>query len=169
MKIINGSLAGLVLAGILALLPAAAIARGGGGGHGGSGHFGGGHFVGGGHFGGPAAHGSAFHHAGHSRPHFGHGGLFWAGDPFAYDDPYYGYSSGREGGYPVGRVPAESFAPQAILAVQRELTYLGYYHGRTDGLAGPQTEKAVRSFQSVDKLPVTGHTDGRTLKALRIG
>jgi hypothetical protein len=33
----------------------------------------------------------------------------------------------------------------------------------------PQTERAIRWFQSVDKLPVTGQIDDPTLKALRIG
>jgi len=49
MKLINGSLAGLVLAGILAIVPAAAFAHGGGGGGGGGhGGGGGGHGFGGG-------------------------------------------------------------------------------------------------------------------------
>src|ERR1700730_18961491 len=42
MRLIKGSLAGLVLAGILAIVPAAAFAHGGGGGGGGAGHGGGG-------------------------------------------------------------------------------------------------------------------------------
>jgi hypothetical protein len=57
MRLIKGSLAGLVLAAILALAPTAASAQGGGGGGfgggrggghfgGGGGHFGGGHFIG---------------------------------------------------------------------------------------------------------------------------
>jgi peptidoglycan hydrolase-like protein with peptidoglycan-binding domain len=68
-------------------------------------------------------------------------------------------------------MPAEprfSSAPQTILAVQRELTQLGYYHGQIDGLSGPQTENAVRWFQSIDKLPVIGQVDGPTVKALRV-
>jgi peptidoglycan hydrolase-like protein with peptidoglycan-binding domain len=57
---------------------------------------------------------------------------------------------------------------ETIVAVQKELTQLGYYHGQVDGLIGPQTERAIRWFQSVDKLPVTGQIDDSTLKALRI-
>jgi peptidoglycan hydrolase-like protein with peptidoglycan-binding domain len=71
----------------------------------------------------------------------------------------------------VGQAPAKpsfSLAQQTIMAVQRELTHLGYYHGPIDGVAGPQTQKAVRWFQSIDKLPVTGQIDGPTLEALRI-
>ena len=71
-----------------------------------------------------------------------------------YDYPYYSYNA--------------SDYPQTIVAVQKELTQLGYYHGQVDGLIGPQTERAIRWFQSVDKLPVTGQIDDPTLKALRI-
>ena len=56
-----------------------------------------------------------------------------------------------------------------IVAVQRALAQLGYYHGPVDGVVGPQTEKAIRWFQSVDRLPVTGEIDSATLRALRIG
>ena len=62
-------------------------------------------------------------------------------------------------------MPAES----VNLAVQRALAQLGYYHGPVDGVVGPQTEKAIRWFQSVDSLPVTGEIDSATLRALRIG
>jgi carboxyl-terminal processing protease len=55
-----------------------------------------------------------------------------------------------------------------IIAVQEELTQLGYYHGPVNGLSSPETEGAIRWFQSVDKLPVTGQIDDRTLKALGI-
>jgi len=41
-----------------------------------------------------------------------------------------------------------SEAKKIIIAVQRELALPGYYHGRVDGLAGPQTEKAIRRFES---------------------
>ena len=59
--------------------------------------------------------------------------------------------------------------PIRCLAVQRALAQLGYYHGPVDGIVGPQTEKAIRWFQSVDRLPVTGEIDSATLRALRIG
>jgi hypothetical protein len=65
MRLIKGSLVGLVLAGILALAPTAAFAHGGGGGgHGGG--FGGGH---GGGFGG----GHGFGRGGHFSTGWGHG------------------------------------------------------------------------------------------------
>jgi peptidoglycan hydrolase-like protein with peptidoglycan-binding domain len=57
---------------------------------------------------------------------------------------------------------------ETIVAVQKELAKLGYYHGPIDGLIGPQTERAISWFQSVDKLSVTGRIDDPTLKALQI-
>jgi hypothetical protein len=171
------------------------FAEGGGGGHfgGGGGHFGGGaggrFGGGGGQFGGRtyAGFSTAQHQGGHFARHgdfrdLGHfrgDGDFFFGGPFwddysyygydypyyRYNYPYYGYYDDYSGGQSLA---AEPISSQAVIAVQKELTQLGYYHGRVDGLAGPQTEGAIRWFQSVDHLPVTGQIDDRTLKALRI-
>ena len=195
MRSIKGSLVGLILAGILALAPVAAFAHGGGGGGhggggggfggggghfgGGGGHFGGGgagHFAGGDRFGGFAGHSFAGHgfvgqgfaeHGGvrfaQHGDHFRHGGDFFFGDPFfydypyGYDYPYYGYYDDNAGDY-----------SGIIIAVQKKLTQLGYYHGPVNGLIGPETQGAIRWFQSIDKLPVTGQIDDRTLKGLGI-
>jgi peptidoglycan hydrolase-like protein with peptidoglycan-binding domain len=54
------------------------------------------------------------------------------------------------------------------MSVQKELAQLGYYHGPIDGVAGSETERAVRWFQSIDHLPVTGQIDSATQQALRI-
>jgi hypothetical protein len=70
MRLIKGSLAGLVLAGILAIVPAAAFAHGGGGG-GGGGHGGGGG-GGGGHGGGGGGHGLGGRGGGHASIGGGH-------------------------------------------------------------------------------------------------
>jgi Putative peptidoglycan binding domain len=209
MRLIKGSLAGLVLAGILALAPTAAFAHGGGGGGGGGGHggggggHGGGFGGGGGHFGGGGSHfagagghfaGFAGHSfAGHSfvehqgahfadgdhfrgRDHFRHDGDFFFGDsfgygdPYSYDYPYYGYYDYDNGDYSDGQYAQADVMPsqETIVAVQKELAKLGYYHGPIDGLIGPQTERAIGWFQSVDKLSITGRIDDRTLKALQI-
>ena len=143
-------LAGLLVAAALAIAPGVALARGGGGG----GSHGGGDF----HEG--FAHhgfvsdrsfrfGRGFRHD-HDR-FFGHPFVFGSAWP-GYYDPYY---LGTYDNY--------------IVAVQRALAQLGYYHGPVDGVVGPQTEKAIRWFQSVDRLPVTGEIDSATLRALRIG
>src|SRR4029077_2456212 len=143
MRSIKGSLVGLVLAGILALAPTAAFAHGGGGHGGGGRQFGGG----GGHFAGFAGHSFAGHSfAQHQGAHFarhadqfGPGNRFFFGDPFGYDYPYYGYDypyygyyDDNAGDYSDGRSsPAEVTPPQeTIIAVQKELTQLGYYHGQ---------------------------------------
>jgi peptidoglycan hydrolase-like protein with peptidoglycan-binding domain len=55
-----------------------------------------------------------------------------------------------------------------IMSVQKELARLGYYHGPIDGVAGSETERAVRWFQVIDRLPVTGQIDSATRQALRI-
>ena len=55
------------------------------------------------------------------------------------------------------------------LAVQRALAQLGYYHGPVDGVVGQRTVKAIRWFQSIDSVPVTGEIHSATLRALRIG
>ena len=52
--------------------------------------------------------------------------------------------------------------------MQKELARLGYYHGAIDGIAGSETENAIRWLQSVDHLSVTSQIDGQTLQALGI-
>jgi hypothetical protein len=216
MRSIKGSFVGLVMAGLLALVPTAAFAHGGGGGgHGGGGggfggghgggfgggHSGGGHFAGsshltgGGHFAGFAQrsfagrtyaqyrgshfadYGNHFRSADHfrDRDHFRHHGGFFFGDsfgydPYAYDYPYYGYDDYNDGDYSGGQYSSAdvTLAQQTVVAVQKELAKLGYYHGPIDGLIGPETERAISWFQSVDKLTVTGQIDDATLKALQI-
>jgi hypothetical protein len=198
-------IAGLILAGVLAISSTAfAGGHGGGGfggGHGGGG-FGGGHFGGGGgHFGGGGAHfdgGGAHFGGGHfAASHFagghygwngghdwhgGHGyggrwygggwygGPYWWGYPFGVgNDDYYGYYDAPDA-YSDDQSTLDNTATSAgtVVAAQKELTKLGYYHGSIDGIIGPETQKAVRWFQSVDKLQVTGQLDDQTLKALQI-
>ena len=55
-----------------------------------------------------------------------------------------------------------------VVAVQRKLAQLGYYHSQIDGIDGPETQKAIRWFQSTDKIAVTGQINDQTLKALQI-
>jgi hypothetical protein len=171
---------------------------GGGGGHfgGGGGHFGGGsHFAGASHFGG-GGHFGGFHggFANHGFAHVGHGGGAWHHDgrgfhhgyggyygyyapydyaPFDYGfDNYdgYAYPYYDNGDYFDAQSAPSAIAPQdSTISVQRKLTQLGYYHGPIDGIVGSKTEQAIRWFQSVDKLPVTGQIDSATLQALRIG
>jgi peptidoglycan hydrolase-like protein with peptidoglycan-binding domain len=52
------------------------------------------------------------------------------------------------------------------LEVQTELKRLGHYSGDLDGLAGPETAKAVVAFQESKGLPATGKLDPKSLAAL---
>jgi len=162
MRSIKSSLVGLVLAGILALVPAAAFAHGGGGGHFGGG---GGHFA---RFAGHSFAGRSFaqHQGANFARHEDHfrrerhgflGDPFWYDYPYyGYDYPYYGYYDDNAGVYSDGQSSPAEVTPsqETIIAVQKGLTQLGYYHGQVDGLTGPETESAIRWFQSVNKLPL---------------
>jgi hypothetical protein len=53
--------------------------------------------------------------------------------------------------------------------VQSALGKRGYYRGPSDGVIGPASRRAVRSFQIDQGLPVTGSIDRKLLGALRIG
>ena len=152
------NIASLILAGLLAFAPAAFARGGGGGGHGGGGHFGGGGHLGAGHA--VAGHYGGFHGGYWRGGHWYAGGPWW-GDgagiyDYDYDDDYY---------------PDTQTLPtytNVVVVVQQELAKLGYYHGPIDGIVGPETEKAISWFQSVDKITVTGAINGQTLKALQI-
>jgi len=53
-----------------------------------------------------------------------------------------------------------------VLALQERLAALGHPPGPADGVFGPQTEAALRAFQSGRGLPVTGTLDEAGLQAL---
>ena len=147
--------ASLVLAGVLAIAPAA-LARGGGGG----GHAGGGGFHGGGAHVGSVGHTRVGHYAGWDGGRWNGGRPWWLGYPA--DAGIYDYD-----GY-ADTDATPNYLDSNVVTVQRALTSLGYYHGPVDGIVGPATEKAIRWFQTENKLPVTGQIDSQTLKALWI-
>jgi hypothetical protein len=60
---------------------------------------------------------------------------------------------------------ASSRNPQ-IAGLQVALRAQGLYRGPIDAISGPGTVAAVRAFQRIEKLPVTGLANGRTRKAL---
>jgi hypothetical protein len=166
MRLITNFIAGWLLTGILALAPGTSFARGGGGG--GGGRFGGG---GGGHFGGfhGGAGAGAWHHDG-GWAHHAYSGYY---SPFDYglDDysgPYYDDSDYSDL-QPESTGAAPDEPTSLIVSVQKELARLGYYHGQIDGNTGSETAQALRWFQSVNKLPVSGQIDSATTNALRIG
>lgn len=63
--------------------------------------------------------------------------------------------------------PTTSIASEEeVAAVQRRLSDLGFEPGPVDGLMGPRTRKAVRTFQQANSLVASGRLNARTLKAL---
>ena len=133
----------------------------------GAGQFGGGHYGYGGHSGNywHAGHwygGRGYGYGGAWYPYYGWYGYPYGVDDYGYSDAPYAYNDDQSGLYDTAT------NNDAVAAAQKELAKLGYYHGSIDGVVGPETEKAVRWFQSVDKLPVNGELNDQTLKALDV-
>jgi membrane-bound lytic murein transglycosylase B len=53
-----------------------------------------------------------------------------------------------------------------IKKVQEALKDKGHDPGPVDGIVGPQTQKALRSFQVANGIRATGRVDAETAKAL---
>ena len=95
-----------------------------------------------------------------------------------YGDPYYGGSYGGPdpsyGGRAYYRMSGEATYSYRTspggenTAVQLALRRQGYYRGPIDGDIGPASERAIRSFQRDNDLPVTGTVDSNLLRALRV-
>jgi len=58
---------------------------------------------------------------------------------------------------------------QDIEKVQQSLSDKGFYHGRSDGVLGPQTRAGIREYQKSERLPVTGRLDAETAGKLGVG
>ncbi|HTI86396.1 MAG TPA: peptidoglycan-binding domain-containing protein [Alphaproteobacteria bacterium] len=54
-----------------------------------------------------------------------------------------------------------------VRQAQTALQKAGYYHGKIDGLYGPQTRAAVRDYQAKENLSQTGRLDRTTMQHLR--
>lgn len=61
-------------------------------------------------------------------------------------------------------IPDETTA--LIKAVQEILAKMGYDPGPVDGLIGPGTARAIRSFEEQQKMPQKGRISGKVLQAL---
>ena len=120
-------------------------------------------------------HGHRFHHGGRFfSPGFGFYGFgypwWWDYPGYPYDpypsqyygDPYYGDTYYGNPYY--GNSDPRSSTTKAL---QAALARRGYYHGSLDGVWGPATRNAIRSFQAHQGLPVTGQVDGRLIRALQ--
>jgi hypothetical protein len=79
--------------------------------------------------------------------------------PF-YPCPYYGYYPGYYGysdyGYGYG-------SASNVVEVQRRLARAGYYHGRIDGIMGPQTRRAIRAYERDHNMRAYGVIDQQLL------
>jgi Putative peptidoglycan binding domain len=91
--------------------------------------------------------------------------------PYGYDPGVYGegdaeyYGRGTE--YGGGAYDSsEQSTDQAVAAVQARLARDGYYRGKIDGILGPETRRAILSFQSDHGLRVTGNLTRETLSTL---
>ena len=70
-------------------------------------------------------------------------------------------------GTPANQRSASNMTKQQVRQAQQKLQQLGLYHGRIDGIYGPQTIAAVDKFQSENKLPRTGELSGATEQRLQ--
>ena len=61
-----------------------------------------------------------------------------------------------------------SLRQETLLLVQQRLNERGVLKGRPDGTFGPQTEAALKEYQTAEKLPVTGVPDSATVVRLLI-
>jgi peptidoglycan hydrolase-like protein with peptidoglycan-binding domain len=59
-------------------------------------------------------------------------------------------------------------APSLVERVQTALAKLGDYPGKVDGILGPETIKALSSFQQAQGLPQTGRADVATIERLGV-
>jgi Putative peptidoglycan binding domain len=107
--------------------------------------------------------GTRYYYGGGSYPNYG----YYSGYP--YSNWGYGRSTGYYpysyyGGYPYSGynnyysyyTPTYGYNASMVVAVQRRLGQLGYYHGVVDGVIGPQTSGAIAAFESRNGLAVDG-------------
>ena len=111
------------------------------------------------------------HYRHRSNVFFGIGLGYPYGYGYGYGYPYYGsYPYGYGYGYygPRTTVYASSgiHDDATVAAVQRRLARGGYYHGSIDGVIGPATRVAIRSFERNNGLPVDGVIDPQLLRTM---
>lgn len=97
------------------------------------------------------------------------GSLMIAGSAFAQSTPSNtgGMSSGS-GMTGTQSSPALSMNQEDIRALQQALNDKGHSVGSVDGIWGPSTQNALRSFQSSQGMTASGNPDSQTLQALGI-
>ena len=112
------------------------------------------------------------HYGSHSNVYFSNGlGGYPYGYGYGYGYPYYGaYPYGYGYGYYAPRTTVYATArindDHTVAAVQRRLSQGGYYHGSVDGVIGPATRVAIRSYERNNGLPVDGEIDRQLLRTM---
>jgi hypothetical protein len=117
--------------------------------------------------------GTTANHWNHHRYHHHHSNFYFG---FGLGYPYYGYGYPYYGSYPYGYgyygprttvYASDRINDDAtVAAVQRRLARGGYYHGSIDGVIGPATRSAIRSFERRNGLPVDGEIDSQLLRTM---
>lgn len=111
---------------------------------------------------------STWRHRRHYRPR----SRVFIGVGFGYPYGYgYGYPYRYPYGYGYGYGRAVYDAPVAnddatVIAVQQRLARAGYYRGAIDGVMGPGTRSAIRSYERTHGLRVDGAIDRRLLTTM---
>ena len=77
---------------------------------------------------------------------------------YPYGGAYYGINGSQSYSY-------QTSAGGADTAIQIALSRRGYYRGPIDGVIGPASEAAIRSFQTDNRLAVTGTVNRSLLQA----
>jgi|GEM_PF-2033498 len=101
------------------------------------------------------------HHRNNSRVYFSFG------YPFGYGYPYYSSYPYGYGSYARPRAVVYANTDGSIvLAVQRRLARAGYYRGAIDGVIGPGTRSAIRSYERANGLRIDGRIDRSLLATM---
>jgi peptidoglycan hydrolase-like protein with peptidoglycan-binding domain len=64
--------------------------------------------------------------------------------------------------------PAVTKRSDLVKQAQADLKHQGLYHGRIDGIIGPQTERALTAYQQKEGLPQTAALDQATMDKLNL-
>ena len=102
------------------------------------------------------------HYRNRSNVFFGIGLGYPYGYPYG-SYPYgYGYYGPRTTVYASSGINDDA----TVAAVQRRLARGGYYHGSIDGVIGPATRVAIRSFERNNGLRIDGVIDPQLLRTM---
>lgn len=81
--------------------------------------------------------------------------------------PTQGETQGMKPGTAAEASPAaEQMSPSTIKGAQRALRAQGLYHGKVDGVVGPETHQAIAQFQQRNNLEPTGELSADTVARL---